>query len=433
MNDSLVFLSTAGGLLVLVMLTAVAKTSLREFSRSHLEAVCRVRGRAELFGEILAGRERVQLAVAILHAATLVLTVAWWMNWFRSVSSAWGGWSIAAAIGVATIVLLFAAVVFPWGLGRVWGEAFLVRSWRVLAGLTLVLDPLLAVARVTDRLLHRVAGRPEPPTGDTAALREEIRSVVDEGQRGGVLENAARTMIHQVMDLHDEDVAAVMTPRTDMVCIDADESLEAARQQLLAAGHTRVPVVGESIDDIVGILYAKDLLRHLQPDVDMGPSELREVVREPFYVPETTGIDTLLETLKREKVHLAIVLDEYGGVAGLVTLEDILEEIVGEIEDEYDEVPGELVRSIGPGVNEIDARAHIDDLNERFGYGIPEDDNYDTLGGFVISRFGRIPVKGEDLAWNQWRFSVDAADKRRVLLLRVEAEAVESAEPDPVD
>ncbi|MFP6767802.1 MAG: hemolysin family protein [Planctomycetaceae bacterium] len=431
MIDNLVFFSTVAGLLLLVMLTAVARISLREFSRSHLEAVCRERGRAELFGEILARRERVQLGVAILHVVALAVTVTWWVNWLRPVLNDWSGWSIAAAIGAAVIVFLFADVVFPWGLGRVWGEVFLVRSWRLLAGVTLVLEPVLVVARGTDRLLHRVAGRAEPATGDVAALSEEIRSVVDEGQRGGVLENAARTMIHQVMDLHDEDVAAVMTPRTDMVCISAEESLEEARQQLLAAGHTRVPVVGESTDDIVGILYAKDLLGHLQSGDSVGPSDLREVVREPFYVPETTGIDTLLETLKREKVHLAIVLDEYGGVAGLVTLEDVLEEIVGEIEDEYDEVSGELIRSIGPGLSEIDARAHIDDLNERFGFGIPEDENYDTLAGFVITRFGRIPLKGEEFSWNQWRFFVDAADKRRVLRMRVQGEIVESAEVDP--
>ena len=149
-------------------------------------------------------------------------------------------------------------------------------------------------------------------------------------------------MIDRVMELHDEDAAAVMTPRTDMICLRVDASLEDARRQLLEAGHTRVPVIGETTDDIVGILYAKDILGHLKVDVSSAPGGLREVVREPFYVPETTGIDTLLETLKHEQVHLAIVLDEYGGVAGLVTLEDILEEIVGEIEDEYEPQEEEL-------------------------------------------------------------------------------------------
>ena len=143
-------------------------------------------------------------------------------------------------------------------------------------------------------------------------------------------------------------------------------------------------------------------------------------------MPETTGIDTLLETLKREQVHLAVVLDEYGGVAGLVTLEDILEEIVGEIEDEYDVGGGDLVKTIGPTMIEVDARAHIDDLNERFGYGLPEDEDYDTLGGFVITRLGRIPVSGETLEWGRWRFSIESADKRRVRRLRVEPGQAES-------
>jgi len=420
-NEQLSLLLTECGLLALVTLASLADSSLRAFSRSRLEAVCHERGCPELFGVILARRERVQLAVNCLYALSLVMAAGSLVFWWWPVADAAGGWSQVGMIVAAALALLMAAVVLPWAVGRVWGEQFLVRSWRVLSLLTLVLAPVSMIVGQLDRLCHRIAGRPEPVSGDLAALSDEIRSVVDEGQRGGRIETSARAMIHRVMELRDEDVAEVMTPRTDMVCLRADASLEDARRQLLEAGHTRVPVVGENTDDIVGILYAKDLLGHLQVDTASAPGGLREIVREPFYVPETTGIDTLLETLKREQVHLAIVLDEYGGVAGLVTLEDVLEEIVGEIEDEYDVGGGDLVKTIGPGMIEVDARAHIDDLNERFGYGLPEDEDYDTLGGFVITRLGRIPIPGETLDWGQWQFRVESADKRRVWRLRVES------------
>lgn len=421
MSDLAAVAGTACGLLVLVTLASLAATSLREFSRSRLEDVCRASGRPELFGVILARRERAQLAVGVLHAGALVVVAVWGSWWWQQAGADWSEWSSVGLVAAGILALLVAEVVVPWTVGRVWGERFLVGSWRGLVLVTWLLTPLSVVVGQIDRLCHRIAGRSEPVPGDLAALSEEIRSVVDEGQRGGLIETAARAMIHRVMELHDEDAAAVMTPRTDMICLRVDTSLEDARRQLLDAGHTRVPVIGETTDDIVGVLYAKDLLAHLQVETALAPGGLRDVVREPFYVPETTGIETLLETLKHEQVHLAIVLDEYGGVAGLVTLEDILEEIVGEIEDEYDVGGGDLVRSIGPGVIEVDARAHIDDLNERFGYGMPEDEDYDTLGGFVITRFGRIPLPGESLEWDQWRFSVDAADKRRVRRLRVES------------
>ena len=420
MNEQLTLLMTGCGLLALVTLVSVADSSLRAFSRSRLEAICSERGRPELFGIILARRERVQLAVNCLFALSLVAAAAVCVIWWWPVPGDGRGWSRVGMIVAAVSALLMASVILPWAVGRVWGERFLVGSWRVLCLVAMVLAPVSVIVEQLDRLCHRIAGRPEPVSGDLTDLSDEIRSVVDEGQRGGYIETSARAMIHRVMELRDEDVAEVMTPRTDMICLRADASLEDARRQLLEAGHTRVPVVGETTDDIVGILYAKDLLGHLQVDAASAPGGLREIVREPFYVPETTGIDTLLETLKREQVHLAVVLDEYGGVAGLVTLEDILEEIVGEIEDEYDVGGGDLVKTIGPTMIEIDARAHIDDLNERFGYGLPEDEDYDTLGGFVITRLGRIPVPGETLEWGQWRFSIESADKRRVQRLRVE-------------
>ena len=184
-----------------------------------------------------------------------------------------------------------------------------------------------------------------------------------------------------------------------------------------------MPVVGASTDDIIGILYAKDLLRHLSN----GPSSrltMREVVREPFYVPETIGIDKLLESMKRRHIHIAIVLDEYGGVAGLVTMEDVLEQIVGEIVDEYDTAEDTGIRQTAAGSVEVASWVRIDDLDEQFGFGFPPDEDYDTIGGFMYSQLGRIPKKRDALTWNQLRLTVLEADKRRIHKIRIETAAV---------
>ena len=188
---------------------------------------------------------------------------------------------------------------------------------------------------------------------------------------------------------------------------------------MLQAGHSRIPVIGETTDDILGILYAKDLLRHID-GVNGRQLTLKEIVREPFYVPEATGIDKLLEMMKRERVHMAIVVDEYGGVAGLVSMEDILEEIVGEIVDEYDAAEETGIVTVGPDIIDVDSRVHIGDLNEQFQLDLPEDADYETVGGFVFRQLGRIPTDGDEFTWGRLRVTVKKADKRRIHKIRLQ-------------
>lgn len=421
-----------GLLIVIEFLAAVACYSLRDFSRSRLDEICRRHNNELRFGLILKRYERALLAVELFFTIAFVALAAGLVQWLgvRPDDPAAEGWTTLTIewIGILA-VLFFALVILPWTVARVWGEAFLYRFWPLIGGLHIFFRPLVSVSLEIDKALHRVGGLEVPNGDDASALTEEIRTVVDEGQRGGILESEARTMIHRVMELQEEDVAAVMTPRTDMVSINADATLAEARQKLLEAGHSRIPVIGESTDDILGLLYAKDLLKHL--DVYGADAPLHDVeLRDPIYVPETTGIDKLLEDLKRTHVHLAIVLDEYGGVAGLVTMEDVLEEIVGEIVDEYDVAEAEPIQQIEPGIMEVDARVHIDDLNERFDFDLPEDSDYDTVGGFVFSHLGRIPEAGETFLWNQLRFVVLEADKRKLVKLRIEVDQSAAALAD---
>jgi CBS domain containing-hemolysin-like protein len=398
---------------------------LRDFSRSKLDDICRRRGRESRFGVILKHHRRALLAVDwLLVLVTLLMTGLLFSDrqWWPSTPMGAAGWlAVSGELLAVACIYLSALLVLPWTLARIGGERYLFAVWPLIAVLTRICKPCLWATSQMDKFLHRLSGLQEPDSENEVTIAQEIMSVVDEGQRDGLLESAAGTMIHRVMELQKEDTAAVMTPRTDMFCIPADASLEEARERLLEAGHTRVPVIGASTDDIVGILYAKDLLKYL--DARNGEAvSLRNIVREPFYVPETMGIDTLLENMKHKHVHMAIVLDEYGGVAGLVTMEDVLEEIVGEIADEYDKTEETGIIAIERNVIEVDARVHIDDLNEQFRFGIPEDGDFDTIGGFVLTQLACIPHSGDDFTWKNLRVKVLDADKRSVKRLLIEVD-----------
>jgi putative hemolysin len=420
------------GLLLLIACSALASYSLREFSYSRLEDLCQRAGRLQRFRDILDRGESTLLVLELAQTGLVLAIAAVASIQFAALPlDRQSRWQTGLELASIFAAVVLAAVVAPWVAARVGSERVLYVCWPVMTLLRRAGYPLLAAVRFLDRLAHRLTGRGSPDAADATILGDEIRTVVDEGAREGVIESDAGQMIQRVMELQHEDVAAIMTPRTDMFCIDVESSLEEARQQLIASGHSRVPVIGESTDDILGLLYAKDFLKALAPQ---RPGEripvLRELLREPLYVPVTTQIPALLELMKRKKVHIAMVLDEYGGVAGLVTMEDILEEIVGEIADEFDEPDhAEEIHVVSPALVEVDARVHLDDLNERFRYGLPEDGEFDTIGGFVFSQLGRVPSVGEVVAWNRLKFTVLTADKRKINRLRIEVQPETASAP----
>ncbi len=408
MVPSIILLGIGSGL----FLFSLAYHSLREFSRSRLESICKQHENETRLGDILKRDEEATTATAVVQ---LILIVAYTWQLTRMGADPWG-WVLPL------LALWLLAHLLPRLLGRIIAESFIFHFWPFLAIVGWLFRPLTMLNNYTDTLLHRIAGRVEPGgEGVPTLFSEEIRTVIDEGEREGIIEKSAGRIIQRLMEIQHEDVTAVMTPRTDMVCLQIDTPLDQVRRQLIEAGHSRVPVYRESPDDLVGILYAKDLLQQLER-LEKGEIHFEEILREPLYVPESHGIESLLERMRREHVHMAIVLDEYGGVVGLVTMEDILEEIVGDIEDEYDKEPAEEILQINPGLVEVDARVHIDDLNERFEFELPEDEDYETIGGFVFTRLGKIPVKDETFTWNNLRFTVLEADKRKVVKLRIEVD-----------
>ena len=248
-------------------------------------------------------------------------------------------------------------------------------------------------------------------------LRRKSRDILSRRLKediGGTLNEEKRDMIRGVVDLSETSVKEVMVPRIDVDFIPINIESAALLQKIAESGHTRFPVYKETTDDVVGILYVKDLISLMARGEELN---VEKVIRKPFFVPDSKRIDDLLREFKRRHVHIAVAADEYGGVSGIVCLEDIIEEIVGDLQDEFDDKE-EPILSIGEGVWLCDGRTALDDLADTIGSVLPFD-VFDTLGGFVFNLFGKVPVRYETVSWNDFDFIVQAMDGHRITTVKV--------------
>jgi CBS domain containing-hemolysin-like protein len=266
----------------------------------------------------------------------------------------------------------------------------------------------------------RIVSRP------TTHEEAEMLRLLDLEETEGDLEEDERKMIRGVFGLEDTPVREIMTPRTDVAAVDTDNTVDEVVRLIIDRGFSRIPLYEKHADSIVGIIYAKDLFRYLAEG--RMPKSLSDVARPAFFVPESKRLDDLLTDMRKQRVHMAIVVDEYGGTAGIVTIEDLLEEIVGEIEDEYDRVEHPIVR-VGDDEAILDSRVAIEDLNELFHTNISDED-YDTVGGCVFHLLGRVPAVGDIVETNNVRFTILSVEGHRVR--RVRAQRLEKKpEPEP--
>lgn len=259
---------------------------------------------------------------------------------------------------------------------------------------------------------------------------EELMAIVEAGEEEGEFEEEEREMIHSIFELGDTTVREVMVPRVDMISVEKDSPLSEVLLKITEGGHSRIPVYEESVDKIIGVVYAKDLLRIAREDKWEMPAF--EVMRDAFFVPEGKPVDDLLREFRMEKVHLAVVVDEYGGTAGLVTLEDVIEEIVGEIQDEYDdEAP--LFEEAGPDSARVDARISLEQLNKLFDLSLPNDDRHDTLGGYIYTLVERVPAEGETVSDDKLDFTVESTDRQRISIVRIQKRPEPAAAKDEAE
>ena len=366
---------------------AIGVYVLRDFSRSHLRDLLRERDRLPRYEEIVAHHQSAALgaeSVRVIASAAAVLAAAASL-WEAEVGqAAWPGSLVAVVYFVAGAILLWMAIIWlPTAIARLWADAFLARTWPVWRIASFLTAPSIIGAALVEKTLQFVSGRqPKPHTEEE--LEEEIREVVTEGQREGLLQEDAREMIESVMTLGEVSVSEIMTPRMDMVSLSVDITWDEAVEQVISSGHTRFPVHGKSRDEIIGVLHIKEML-HEMVHTSGERRSLAELMRPPFFIPETKPVDDLLQEFQRGRTHIAIAVDEFGGVSGLVTIEDVLEEIVGEIADEHDEVAAVGIKPTGDNSCEAMARVHVSEINERLGAHLPEDAHFDTIGGFISS------------------------------------------------
>lgn len=398
---------------------AACHAALKTFSRRRLTEQLEEAGKAAQARALIDKLDALLLMTGVMRIAFSVVIAfgvlyeVKLLGWFDDATFAY----YAIAFAIAALLLSVFLVAIPVSWARYSREQLLAVSAPPLLLLSVLFAPLAAALHLFDPVVRRISGA-DIDNGEDNDLSEEVLSTIEQHDTEEEIDQTQRDMVEEIIELGDRTADEIMTPRTDIEGIEVDASLMHVRKAVLDFGHSRIPVYEESMDDIVGILYVRDLVRFVGSDEDF---HLRQLLREPFLIPESKPVLDLLSEFKLKKVHMAIVLDEYGGTAGLVTIEDILEEIVGEIQDEYEEGQVEPAISGGEdGVWDIDARVEVPELEDELGIELPEDRDYDTVGGLAFASLGRIPEVGDAFEVEGHTITVTEAERTRVLKVKVE-------------
>jgi len=408
--DSLTILelATLGALVLVSALLTGAEAAYFSLGRARLNRLAEQHGPDQAPLQPLLSRPHellvtllVGITLANIGASALAASIA---------ATLFGPVGLAVSIAAMTVLLLVFGEVLPMTLAVEHPERYSAWVSRPVAWLSAVLWPVRAMLNALTAVTLRLVGS-ERKRGEPEISEEELRTLVDVGAREGVVDRTEREMIHKVFELEDTLVREVMVPRPDMFCLDVvtppADILPLLREHL----HSRVPVFDDTVDHIVGVLYTKELLPHLKglpPDF-----ALRSHLHPPYFVPESKRADTLLREFQAKKLHLAVVVDEYGGTAGLVTLEDLLEELVGEIRDEFDEEE-RLIQKVDATSYRVSGKLPIDEFNAATGLHLPKE-SFDTVGGWVLDLFGRVPNRGEKAQAGDVTVTVEKVERTRVI------------------
>ncbi len=425
MTSSDLQLLVAAAVLVFVAgLLAGAESALSAFSKVRAEGLVREgRGGAQRLLRVVEDPPRylntalllrLTCEVAAISMVTLVVIDMVEQTWLQ----------ILTAVGIMVVVSYVAIGVAPRTLGRQHADRVALSVAGPLTVLTRVLGPLPKLLIVLGNALTPGKGFREGPFASEAELRE----FVDLAEASRVIESGESRMIHSVFELGDTIAREVMVPRTDMVFIERDKTLRQCLSLALRSGFSRIPVIGENLDDVVGIAYLKDVTRRVFDRHEAETTEhVDSVMRPALFVPDSKPVDELMREMQAARTHAAIVVDEYGGTSGLVTIEDILEEIVGEITDEYDDEPDD-VEALPDGAFRVSSRLAIDDLGELFGISI-EDDDVDSVGGLMAKHLGRVPIPGATVEVEGLRLVAETQAGRRHRIGTILACRVDGKDP----
>jgi putative hemolysin len=412
------FHALAGACIALVLCAAFA-TLRRAFTLTPLERVINSEpdhARRDLLRVRL---ERVRLlttSASMFETASAALFATLIVRWFsKSSPLSWGVTLASLAVTVPALWLATQAV--AQSLAASWGDVIVRRSlgpFRVLQWPIAILATGLDMSR---RGIMRLFGQHTDPE-DARETVADLREVVADTEASGPLDATERELIGNIMDVREVDVAAIMTPRTSIHALDVDTPLEAAARTASESGYSRLPVYEGQLDTVVGIVSARDLMGALV-DTSGAQHSLRTLLRQAYFVPETKRVSELLKEFRREKNKFAVVLDEYGGTAGMVTLGDVLGEIVGDIRDESDDEPHSPLKHLPGGVIEVDAATLVSEVNVLVDLELPETADFETLGGYVLAELGRFTQRGELFRRGNTEFQVSEVTDRRVLKVRI--------------
>ncbi|BBX08725.1 hemolysin family protein [Mycolicibacterium aichiense] len=367
----------------------------------------------------------VLLRIACEAAATVLLVAFLWDDLGLT-------WGLVAAAGIMTVASFVAMGVGPRTIGRQNAYTIALTSAVPLQAISVLLTPISRLLIVLGNALTPGRGFRNGPF----ASEIELREVVDLAQQRGVVADDERRMIQSVFELGDTAAREVMVPRTEMVWIENDKSASQATSLAVRSGYSRIPVIGENVDDVVGVVYLKDLVQRTYYSSDSGRgTKVADIMRPAVFVPDSKPLDELLREMQRDRNHMALLVDEYGAIAGLVTIEDVLEEIVGEIADEYDTREVAPVEELGDNRFRVSARLPIEDVGELYDIEFADDLDVDTVGGLLALELGRVPLPGAEVVSHGLRLQAEGGRDHRgrlrigtVLVSRIEPE--ESDEDD---
>ena len=417
-------------ILILGVTTWIAsiELSLRNGARTrlleHLEQSNRREQAARLSPKLDAAADALGLTQWIGVASFLMFWTVGLTDWTLSI----GGLMLGAGTGAAMLWVACSAIA-P-AIAR-WSGAGLLQaslSVVVLAATSAVFAH--SISSLINEIIRRLSGAAIQQHGRSTDAEAELLRSIEEKQRGGEIDQSAAELLGNIMEFTDTDVGEVMTPRTEIEGLELTDDLSVIKAFILEAGHSRIPVYIEDLDHIQGILYVKDLVPYLGEDA--ADFRMRDLLRRPIVIPEIKPVADLLADFQQAEVHMAIVVDEFGGTAGLATIEDVLEEIVGEIKDEHegdDDDDEPTLIEVAPRIWEVDGRYHIDDLNETINLALPEDEEYDTVAGWFTATVGRVPDQGESLTVGNMVFSVLEAQPTHITRLRLELRDEEASIP----
>jgi putative hemolysin len=404
---------------VLSLLFSTLTYSLRDFSRARLESALERRNKLEYLDPTVDHASDLIFVTAVGRLFSNILILIGVLHLLNYTDYRLGIQYLFAVL-ITALIHLFFNVAVPHAISRHAAEPTIVLFIRFLHGLRLAMWPVTAVMHAVDRLVSRAAtsSTPQEQEAIEEEIENEILSAVEEGEKEGVVDEEEREMIESVIAFHDTTVGQIMTPRPEIFAFDAGATLETVKAKIAESGHSRIPVYQGKVDQIVGVLYARDLLKLLGEPPEKF--RMKDFLRPAFFVPETKPLPDLLRDFRLQKVHIAIVSDEYGGTAGLVTIEDIFEELVGDVSDEHEPEEPAMIQRIDDITAEADARTYLDELNRVLGLNLPEDAGYDTLGGFVTTTAGKIPPTGTTFEHGGVKYTVIDAEPQKVNRVRIE-------------